>query len=242
MIDWAATATARGRPGTAGLLLGQSINEGITIESFLYSLLGAVDSRDSICVTIVPHEAAWLVERAGRASRLTGAGEIVAAHAQRVLDTFDAMQAELDALRGAELGTLTLAASTTPGSYVLPSILDGNDPVAVYQASKVAISRARAGEGPTLLECMTYRFHGHVVGDAMEYQPAEERSAAMSADPVDRYRARLTAESVLSDEELGEIDAELAAEIDDAVTFAQSSPAPDPSELYTDVYSEEARS
>jgi molybdate transport repressor ModE-like protein len=65
-----------------------------------------------------------LVEREGRASRLTEAGEIVAEHAQRVLDTLEGMQAELRALRGAELGTLTLAASTTPGSYVLPSILE----------------------------------------------------------------------------------------------------------------------
>ena len=65
-----------------------------------------------------------LVERDGRASRLTEAGEIVAAHAQRVLDTLDGMQEELRALRGAEIGTLTLAASTTPGSYVLPSILE----------------------------------------------------------------------------------------------------------------------
>lgn len=65
-----------------------------------------------------------LVERAGRASRLTEAGEVVATHAQRVLDTFEGMQEELRALRGAERGTLTLAASTTPGSYVLPSILE----------------------------------------------------------------------------------------------------------------------
>src|SRR5918999_2882610 len=65
-----------------------------------------------------------LVERNGRASRLTEAGEVVAAHAQRVLDTLDAMQEELRALRGAESGTLTLAASTTPGSYVLPAILE----------------------------------------------------------------------------------------------------------------------
>jgi len=64
-----------------------------------------------------------LVERAGRASRLTEAGEIVAAHGARVLDTLDAMQQDLRALRGAERGTLALAASTTPGSYVLPSIL-----------------------------------------------------------------------------------------------------------------------
>jgi molybdate transport repressor ModE-like protein len=65
-----------------------------------------------------------LVQRDGRASRLTEAGEVVAAHAQRVLDTLEAMQAELRALRDAELGTLTLGASTTPGSYVLPSILE----------------------------------------------------------------------------------------------------------------------
>jgi len=64
-----------------------------------------------------------LVERDGRASRLTDAGHIVAAHAARVLDTFEAMEEELRALHGAARGTLTLAASTTPGSYVLPSIL-----------------------------------------------------------------------------------------------------------------------
>jgi LysR family transcriptional regulator, low CO2-responsive transcriptional regulator len=65
-----------------------------------------------------------LVQRNGRASGLTEAGEVVAVHAQRVLDTLEAMQEELRALRGAERGTLTLAASTTPGSYVLPSILE----------------------------------------------------------------------------------------------------------------------
>src|SRR5919106_3933307 len=65
-----------------------------------------------------------LVERSGRASRLTEAGEVVAAHAQRVLDTLEGMYEELRALRGAELGTLSLAASTTPGSYVLPSLLE----------------------------------------------------------------------------------------------------------------------
>src|SRR5919202_1138259 len=66
---------------------------------------------------------ARLVERQGRASRLTEAGQVVAAHGQRVLDTLEGMQEELRALDGAERGTLSLAASTTPGSYVLPSIL-----------------------------------------------------------------------------------------------------------------------
>src|ERR671930_1726434 len=64
-----------------------------------------------------------LVERNGRSSQLTEAGEVVATHAARVLDTLQAMQEEIQALRDAERGTLTLAASTTPGSYVLPSIL-----------------------------------------------------------------------------------------------------------------------
>lgn len=64
-----------------------------------------------------------LVERHGRASRLTEAGEVVAGHAQRVLDTLESLQEDLRALNGAERGTLALAASTTPGSYVLPSIL-----------------------------------------------------------------------------------------------------------------------
>src|SRR5436190_9155006 len=64
-----------------------------------------------------------LVEGHGRASRLTDAGQVVAAHGVRVLDTLEGMQDDLRALRGAERGTLTLAASTTPGSYVLPSIL-----------------------------------------------------------------------------------------------------------------------
>src|SRR5919108_357070 len=66
---------------------------------------------------------AKLVERQGRSSRLTEAGQVVAAHGQRVLDTLEGMQEELRALDGAERGTLSLAASTTPGSYVLPSIL-----------------------------------------------------------------------------------------------------------------------
>jgi molybdate transport repressor ModE-like protein len=65
-----------------------------------------------------------LVQRDGRSSRLTESGEVVATHAQRVLDTLDGMHEQLRALRGAELGTLTLAASTTPGSYVLPSLLE----------------------------------------------------------------------------------------------------------------------
>src|SRR5215208_2579560 len=77
---------------------------------------GIVDALD-------PARLRLLVERNGRASRLTEAGEIVAAHGARVLDTLQGLEEELGALRDAETGTLALAASTTPGAYVLPSIL-----------------------------------------------------------------------------------------------------------------------
>src|ERR671926_1259340 len=94
------------------------------------SISGAADAcrigQPSATKHLKPLEAAIgtsLVERNGRSSRLTEAGEVVAAHGLRVLDTLEAMQEDLRALREAERGTLTLAASTTPGSYVLPSIL-----------------------------------------------------------------------------------------------------------------------
>lgn len=104
-----------------------------------------------------------LVERHGRASRLTEAGELVAAHAGRVLDTLEAMQEDLRALRGAERGTLALAASTTPASYVLPSILGcfaerhpgvdvdvvvGSSAWVAEQVARREVSLALAGEVP----------------------------------------------------------------------------------------------
>jgi molybdate transport repressor ModE-like protein len=96
-----------------------------------------------------------LVERHGCSSRLTEAGEVVAGHGQRVLDTLEGMQEELRALNGAERGTLALAASTTPGSYVLPSILQcfadrhpGVDVVigsSAWVADRVGAGRCRSG-------------------------------------------------------------------------------------------------
>jgi acetoin:2,6-dichlorophenolindophenol oxidoreductase subunit alpha len=122
-------------------------------------------------------------------------------------------------------------------SYGMPGVrVDGNDPIAVYEAAQAAVERARAGEGPTLIEAVTYRFYGHLMGDAMEYMPADERAAAMEADPVPKYRQRLLDEGVATEAELADIEAKLAAEIDEAVEFALASPQPDLSELYTDVY------
>jgi TPP-dependent pyruvate/acetoin dehydrogenase alpha subunit len=122
-------------------------------------------------------------------------------------------------------------------SYRMPGIhVDGNDPVAMYSAAAEAVARARAGEGPTLIEAMTFRFHGHVVGDPAAYIPKEELQAAIAADPYPRFRAKLIADGISSEEELAAIEAEYDAEITEALEFALASPFPGLEELSTDVY------
>ena len=129
-------------------------------------------------------------------------------------------------------------ADRAPGYGMVGVTIDGNDAVAVYEAASAAIARARAGEGPTLLECMTYRFHGHIMGDDMGYMPKEERDAAMAADPMPRFRSWLVEQRHLSEGDLTQIEQKVAAAIDDAADFAINSPGPDLTELYTDVYGE----
>jgi acetoin:2,6-dichlorophenolindophenol oxidoreductase subunit alpha len=129
--------------------------------------------------------------------------------------------------------------SERAASYGMAGVtVDGNDPVAMWTVAREAVARARAGEGPTLVEAVTYRFWGHLLGDDMGYQPKEERAAAMAADPVPRYRAWLVANGHATDEELSELEARVVAEVEDAVRFALESPPPDESELLTDVYAE----
>jgi len=123
--------------------------------------------------------------------------------------------------------------------YGMPGItVDGNDPIATYNAAKEAVARARSVEGPTLLEVMTYRFFGHILGDTMSYMPAEERESAMAADPVPKFRQWLIDEGHLSEAQLAEMEAKIESIIDDAVEFATSSAGPSLQELYTDVYAE----
>jgi pyruvate dehydrogenase E1 component alpha subunit len=127
--------------------------------------------------------------------------------------------------------------SDRAAGYGMPGVtVDGNDPVATWKVMGEAIARARAGEGPTLVEARTYRFWGHLMGDAMEYMDKDERKAAMAADPVLRYREWLLANGHATDEQLAEVEQTVLAAIDDAVEFAMNSPYPDASELYTDVY------
>ena len=87
--------------------------------------------------------------------------------------------------------------------YGMPGVtVDGNDPDAMYGAARIAVERARAGEGPTLIEAMTFRFNGHLIGDAGSYIPKEEMAAALHKDPVPILRARLIGEGVATEERL----------------------------------------
>ena len=122
-------------------------------------------------------------------------------------------------------------------AYSMPGIhVDGNDPVAMCKAAHQAIGRARAGEGPTLIEAMTFRFFGHVFGDADAYMDEGEKEAAIAADPYPALRRRLVANGLASEAALDEIESTVAAEIDEAVKFAFESPFPTSEELTTDVY------
>lgn len=126
------------------------------------------------------------------------------------------------------------AAYGMPGERV-----DGNDPFAMYAAAHEAIARARAGEGPTLIEAMTYRFHGHVFGDQDAYMDKARKAEAIAADPVPRFRARLIDAGIATPDQLAGMEAEIEAQIDEAVEFALGSPFPGVEELRRDVFAEE---
>jgi pyruvate dehydrogenase E1 component alpha subunit len=126
-------------------------------------------------------------------------------------------------------------------AYDIPGVrVDGNDPVAMYSAARDAVERARAGEGPTLIEAMTFRFHGHVFGDNDSYMDKEQKQAAIEADPVPRYRAKLIADGLVTQEALEAIEAEIERNIEAAVQFALASPFPESDELTRDVFAEGA--
>ncbi len=114
--------------------------------------------------------------------------------------------------------------------------INGNDVLAVYQSTQGAINRARAGQGPTLIECKTYRWHGHSEHDKAFYRSDEELAMWKSRDPITTFTTYLRQRNLLSDEGLQEIEARVKTVIDEAVKFADSSPDPDPGEAVTDMY------
>jgi len=129
-------------------------------------------------------------------------------------------------------------ADRAPG-YGMPGVVvDGMDVIAVYEAAGLAIARARAGEGPTLLECKTYRFYDHVGvrGMGLSYRSDEEVAAWQKKDPIDLFESRLAEQGILSPEAAKAVHDETLAEVISAVKFAEDSPFPEPSALTEDVY------
>jgi len=118
-------------------------------------------------------------------------------------------------------------------------VVDGNDVVKVYDATVKAVARARAGEGPTLVECKTYRWRGHHEGDPNQgrrYRTKEEIEAWKKKDPIPRLAAKLTKDKVATKKKLEAIQKDIDKQIDEAVEFANKSEFPSLDKLYEDVY------
>ena len=117
--------------------------------------------------------------------------------------------------------------------------VNGNDVDEMYGAAKIAVERARAGEGPTLIEALTFRFNGHLIGDASGYIPKEEMASAKQNDPFTTLRNRLIADGAASEADLDAIDADIKARIEVAVEAAFKADLPDVAELKRDVFADE---
>jgi len=122
-------------------------------------------------------------------------------------------------------------------AYGIPGkTVDGNDALAVYEAVSEAVARARKGEGPTLVECKTWRHYGHNEGDEQTYRTEEEVEDWMKKDPIPRFRKKLVEMGIFTEKDADKINQEMSKEIEKAVKFARESPFPAPEETLEDVY------
>lgn len=144
------------------------------------------------------------------------------------------LYAESTSISGAcKLANLSDRAS----AYGIPGkTVDGNDVLAVYEAVGEAVARARKGQGPTLIECKTYRHRGHFEGDPQTYKAKEEIEEWLKKDPIPRFKKQLIEMGVLTEETADKIVQEMNQEIERAVKFAVESPLPAPEEALEDVY------
>ncbi len=127
--------------------------------------------------------------------------------------------------------------SVRAAAYGIPGVtVDGNDVLAVREESAKLIERARKGEGPAILECKTWRQHGHFEGDPADYVPEEKRAQGMASDPIPRFRTYLTDTKKIAVKEVEGVEEQVAKMIADAVEFATNSPDPDPESLLENVY------
>ncbi len=115
-------------------------------------------------------------------------------------------------------------------------VCSGNDVLAVWRTMREALYRARTGAGPTLIECKTYRWHGHSEHDKAMYRSEEEFIEWKSRDPIPRFEVYLREKNLLTDETKEQVAKEAEAVVADAVEFAENSPLPHPSEAETDVF------
>jgi pyruvate dehydrogenase E1 component alpha subunit len=118
--------------------------------------------------------------------------------------------------------------------------VDGFDPVETWRVLDEAVGRARAGGGPTFVECRTYRLVGHTSSADYSYMPAAELEAALARDPAPTFRAWLVEGDHVTPARLDEIDKAVEAAVDDAFDFAQSARQPEPDEMYDDVFADRA--
>jgi len=122
-------------------------------------------------------------------------------------------------------------------AYGIPGIsIDGMDVIGVYEAMQHAVDRARNGGGPSFIECMTYRFKGHYIGDPGTYRTRKELEAWRKKDPIEQLKRSLKKNKILSPKEIRKIEAEAAAKIKDAEQFSLESPEPKGEEAFLSVY------
>jgi len=121
-------------------------------------------------------------------------------------------------------------------SYGIPGVIaDGMDVMAVYEAAREAIERARKGRGPTLIECKTYRFYGSFEGDPQRYRTKSEREEWLTKDPLN-FGEKLVSMGVVTDAGLQKIDQEVKSAVEEAVKYAQESPYPEAGEVTKDLF------
>ena len=126
--------------------------------------------------------------------------------------------------------------SDRAGAYGIPGVtVDGNDVIAVFEAAGEAIARARRGDGPSLVECKTWRQHGHFEGDPAIYKKADEQAAWLAKDPIPRIEKKLVELKYADDKAIAETRRKIQDEVEAAVKFAEESPYPQAAEVLTDV-------
>jgi pyruvate dehydrogenase E1 component alpha subunit len=137
--------------------------------------------------------------------------------------------------RSSHLAIETLALRAQ--GYGMPGVtVDGNDVLAVYEAARAAVDRARAGNGPTLIDSITYRWDGHYVGDPVVLRPEGELEEWMEKCPIKRFEEQLKNEGLLSDDGVAEVAGRVDTEIEEAIEFARQSPQPPVEDLYKNIY------